>query len=299
MDNRLAPGGVANIFLDVSLAADQTIPKSVAARISITRELVGPDGKPAPFPADRPIPAKVTFTGAATPVGNPARVIEPPLRGPGWVAVNGCCDSITSHRGAVMAVNGRMLASERFAIDWIKLDDQNRAFVGEESKVESWRGYGEPIYSVADGVVVNIYDDTDEQVPGQPVKGITPESIGGNMLVVDIGGGEYAFYAHLQRGSLKAKLGDRVTTGQVLGLLGNTGNSTAPHLHFHLMDGTSPLDANGLPYVFTRFSGRGAVAMADDDALEDGIPIKIDSSRLNGQFVKQLPLDNQVVDFGP
>ena len=57
------------------------------------------------------------------------------------------------------------------------------------------------------------------------------------MLVVDIGGGAFAFYAHLQRGSLKAKLGDKVKKGQVLGLLGNTGNTDAPHLHFHLMDG--------------------------------------------------------------
>ena len=80
---------------------------------------------------------------------------------------------------------------------------------------------------VADGTVVNLFDGVDEQVPGA-VKPVSTEAIGGNMVVVDIGDGAFAFYAHLQRGSLKVKLGDRVKTGQVLGLLGNTGNSTAP-----------------------------------------------------------------------
>ena len=128
--------------------------------------------------------------------------------------------------------------------------------------------------------MVNLYDGADEQVPGADAKGITTENIGGNMLVVDIGDGAFAFYAHLQRGSLKVKLGDRVTTGQVIGLLGNTGNSTAPHLHFHVMDGPSPLDANGLPFVFTQFSSRGVVTMSDDnDPLEKGDPAKIVDER--------------------
>jgi len=112
-----------------------------------------------------------------------------------------------------------------------------------------------------------------------------------------IGGGNYAFYAHLQRGSLKVGLGDRVKTGDVIALLGNTGNTTAPHLHFHVMDGSSPLDANGLPYVFTSFAGRGFLASSAEDALEGGSAADIDASRLSGTFVNTLPLNEQVVDF--
>jgi len=294
---KLAPGGSAAILLDVTFAKDEKLPDTASVRVTATRELAGADGKSAPFPESEPLPRVVTFTGAATAVGKAARVIEPPLRGAGWMAVNGCCDAMTSHRGALMAVNGVLRVPERFAIDWIQLDATGRVFTGDLAKLESYKYYGTPVHAVADGVVANLYDDADEQVPGQ-ITGITTENIGGNMLAIDIGDGAFAFYAHLQRGSLKFKLGDRVKTGDVVGLLGNTGNTTAPHLHFHVMDGPSPLDANSLPYVFTRFATRGIVAMSDDnDPLEKGDPAKIVDDGHGGEHRDQLPLNNQVVDF--
>jgi len=78
---------------------------------------------------------------------------------------------------------------------------------------------------------------------------------------MDLGRGNYCMYAHLQPGSLKVKAGDRVKRGQVLGLLGNSGNPTEPHLHFQVMDGPSPLGAEGLPYLIDSFellSGQNA-----------------------------------------
>lgn len=291
----LPGGGTGLVFMDVSFAPGEPLPQAVAARITATRQGVGTDGKPAPLPAGLPVPATFTFTAGATPVGAPARVIDPPLRGRNWVATNGCCGRITPHRGAIITVNGVIQAPERFAIDWEQIDDQNRMFEGDKTKLSTWPYYGAPIHSVADGTVVNIWDGSDEQVPGPPAP-VSTEAIGGNMLVVDIGGGGYAFYAHLQRGSLKAKLGDKVKAGDVLGLLGNTGNSTAPHLHFHLMDGPSPLDSNGLPYVFRRFTSRGVVTVGDEDAMEEGKSARIEN-RLTGAHSNRLPMDNQVVDF--
>lgn len=291
----LPPGGTGIVFMDVSFAADEQLPASVAARITATRQGVGADGKPGPLPPGLPVPATYSFTAGSTAVGAAARVIDPPLRGRGWIATNGCCDRITPHRGAIITVNGVIQAPERFAIDWEQLDDQNRMFEGEKEKLSNWKYYGAPIYSVADGTVVNLWDQSDEQVPGPPAP-VTTEAIGGNMLVVDIGGGAFAFYAHLQRGSLKARLGDKVKAGQVLGLLGNTGNSTAPHLHFHLMDGPSPLNSEGLPYVLRRFTSRGVMPAGDEDALEEGKAARIES-RLTGEHVNRLPMDNQVVDF--
>jgi murein DD-endopeptidase MepM/ murein hydrolase activator NlpD len=290
----LPPGGLAAVFMDVSFGPDETLPGTVFARLTVTRQAIGEDGKPAPLPASSPVPATVIFTGAPTAIGAPAVVVAPPLRGKGWIAVNGCCDAITSHRGAIIAVNGQLRVPERFAIDWVKLDDDGRISSGDGKKVEDYGYYGAPVLAVADGVVVNLYDEADAQVPGE-ITGITTENIGGNMIVTDIGGGNFAFYAHLQRGSLEVGLGDKVTAGQQIALLGNTGNTDAPHLHFHVMDGPSPLDADGLPYVFTGFSSPGR--LANVDAVEDGAPAETDAAHLAGSFTDALPLNDQVVDF--
>jgi len=292
---KLPPGGSGVIFMDVSLSKDDPQP-ALAARITAARQAMGPDGKPAPLSKDFPFPASFTFTSGVSRIGAPAVVVSPPLKGRGWVAVNGCCDSVTSHRGAVMSINGQLRVPERFAIDWIELDATDRMFKGDRSKLTSYLDYGVPIIAAADGVVVNLYNDADEQTPGGPVKGITAENIGGNMLVIDIGGGAFAFYAHMQRDSLKVKLGDHVKAGQVIGLLGNTGNSDAPHLHFHVMDGPSPLNANGLPFVFARFSSRGVLAPGSDDLALKGEPVKI-NPWLAGEHRDELPLNDEVVDF--
>ena len=296
--NMIPDGGSGIIFMDVSFANGEALPRAIAARITATRKIIGPDGKPAPMPAGQMVPANYTFTTAATPLGKPARVIEPPLRGSNWVASNGCCDRITPHRGALITVNGLMQAPERFALDWVQIDSKNRTSEGGYKTLTNWPFFGAPIYSVADGTVVNVYDEADEQVPGPSPTGITTDNIGGNMMVVDIGDGAFAFYAHLQRGTQRAKLGEKVKAGQVLGLLGNTGNSTAPHLHFHLMDGISPLNSNGLPYVFPKFTSSGVVPAEDEDLLEDGRTVRIEK-KMTGEHVNQLPMDNQVVDFGP
>ena len=295
-NNVWEPGQSGTVFMDVTLAPGEPVPQSVAARITITRQS-NAGGKPGPFPAGAPIPATATFTGAAAEVGAAARTIGSPLRGGGWVSANGCCDAITSHRGAVIAVNGQQNAPERFAIDWVQIGKDRKMYSGDGSKLTDFAYFGDPIHSVADGVVVNNWNESDEQVPLKPAVGLVPASIGGNMLVVDIGGSAYAFYAHFQRNSLKAKVGDRVTKGQVLGLLGNTGNTDAPHLHFHLMDGPVPLYANGLPFVLEHFTSEGVLGGGGIDDLFDGKPATIEP-RLKGEKRNRLPLNNEVIDFG-
>ncbi|MFO1143948.1 MAG: M23 family metallopeptidase [Amaricoccus sp.] len=290
----LPPGGLAAIFMDVTFAADATLPETVSPRLTITRQGVGGDGTPAAWPSDAPVAATVTFTGPGVGIGEPAVVVEPPLRGKGWLAGAGCCNGITSHRGAVMAVNGLVRVPERFAIDWVQFDKDGRIFTGDGKKNEDFPYYGTEVYAAADGTVVNLYDEADAQEPGKIV-GITTDNIGGNMIVTDIGGGRFAFYAHLQRGSLRVKLGDKVKTGDVIALLGNTGNTDAPHLHFHVMDGPSPLDANGLPYVFTHFGSTGM--LTNEEGVIKGEAARIDASRLAGEHENELPLNDEVVDF--
>ena len=115
-------------------------------------------------------------------------------------------------------------------------------FAGDGARPEDWYGFGAEVLAVADGTVVAVADGYPEQMPLQPVTHITkPEDFGGNAIVLEIAPGVYAYYAHLQPGSITVAVGDQVTTGQVLGLLGNTGNSSGPHLHFGLIDDPDPL----------------------------------------------------------
>ena len=167
-DATLAPGGVGLIFMDTRLAAGAAVPSALTARISFTRQAEGSDGKPIPMPAGSPFAGDATFTGAATSVGRAAIVIDPPLRGGRWLAVNGCCDAVTSHRGAVISVNGMARVPERFAIDWVQLDGANRLFTGDRAALKSYSYFGTPVHAVADGTVVNFMTRRPSRFPASP-----------------------------------------------------------------------------------------------------------------------------------
>ncbi|MBP7241354.1 peptidoglycan DD-metalloendopeptidase family protein [Amaricoccus sp.] len=299
VDGALPPGGLAVVLTDAALDPAAPLPATVAARVTASRRLAGKDGRPAPFPADAAVPATVTFTAGETPLGPPARVIDAPLRGPGWVVVNGCCDSATSHRAGAEVVNGALRFPETFAIDWMQIGPDGALFSGDGSKLGDYPFYGAPVYAVADGVVVDAFDGLDPQVPFARDPNLAPEVITGNTIVLDLGDGVYALYAHLLKGSFKVAEGERVTAGQQLAQLGNTGNSDGPHLHFQLMDTPSPLGARGLPFAIRRFGSAGVLKGGSDAAFEAsmaGKPVAIDP-RLSGAHAEALPLNDQVVSF--
>jgi hypothetical protein len=205
------------------------------------------------------VPLDYTAAPYRTTGGTPT--LGPPLAGGGWVAVNGCCGSDGVHRTTVLPVDGHLADTQRFAIDWMRLDDQGRFVHGDPADVRDYTAYGAQVLAVADGTVVSTLDDLDDQVPGSlpdPAT-ITLANVDGNHVVLDLGGGHYAFFAHLQKGSVTVEPGDRVHRGEVLGLLGNSGNTSAPHLHFHLMDGPSVLGSDGLPYTYDRLGLAGHV----------------------------------------
>ncbi len=190
------------------------------------------------------------FEGGAVTVSTSVATLAPPLRGGPWLAANGP-DPIAGHRRALIPIEGTPAIAQRFAIDYVKVDSSGRTFTGDRLKNESYYAQGMDALAVADGRVVATKDSIPENIPGPNSRAvpITLETIGGNHVIIDIGNGRYAFYAHLQPGSLRVKVGDRVRQGQVLGLVGNSGNSTEPHLHFHLSDSPSPLGSEGIPYV--------------------------------------------------
>jgi Peptidase family M23 len=173
----------------------------------------------------------LTFTGVLVQVSDqPAIEVAPPLRGKGWVVGNGCCDAITAHRGATLSINGTVRVAQRFAIDFVQLDLSGRLYGGDPAQNASFPFFGAEVHSAADGTVVGAQDGRPEQVPGALPTGQTVQTADGNYVVVDLGRGRFALYAHPQPGSLRVPVGDRVRTGDVLGLLGNTGNTDGPHL---------------------------------------------------------------------
>ncbi len=228
-----------------------------------------------------------------------APLLQSPLRGAGWIAINGCCDGTGAHRGAIQTVNGALWDSQRFAIDWMRVDDERRLFAGDPEDVESYSGYGAPVYAAAAGTVVRVLDGLDDQVPGRlpDPRTITLETVDGNHVVLDHGNGVYTFYAHFQKGSVGVGLGEQVHAGQPLGLLGNSGNTSAPHLHFQAMTGPIPLGSDGIPFVNDAFTTTQRI---DDDefdaALFEGVALPT-SSGTSERHEHQLPLNFDVVTF--
>ena len=190
-------------------------------------------------------------------VGREIATIAAPLRGDNWLAGNGPSNS-SGHRRALIPVDGRAQIAQRFAIDWVRQNADGKTFTGDPKDNKNYRAYGNDALAVADGIVTEIKDGIPENIPGKDSRAvpITLETVAGNHVILDIGHGRYAFYAHLQPGSPKVKVGDHVKRGQVLGLVGNSGNSTEPHLHFHLSNGNSPLGSEGIPYALESFEAK-------------------------------------------
>jgi hypothetical protein len=226
-------------------------------------------------------------------------VVGPPLTGQGWVATNGCCEADGVHRNTGLPVNGRLYYAQRYAIDWLRLDAEGRLVHGDLSDVHSYTAYGADVVAVADGVIVATRNDLEEQLPPNlpDPKTITAQTLLGNHVIQDIGHGFFAFYAHMQKGSVTVAPGARVTRGQRLGRVGNSGNTSAPHLHFHIMAGASAIGSNGIPYVIDGFALAGQIPADASDGLEG----RFNQYRFPHPIAvqRQLPLDQVIVDFAP
>ena len=277
--------GTRLFLVDFTVEKDSRVPATLLHRFHLMAG--GPPGSP----PDQAVAQ--TYTIAPIAVGTDVTVLGPPLAGKGWAAFNGCCEAGGVHRGSDLAVNGQIHYAQRFAIDWIQLGADLRIFHGDEKDVKSYPCYGAKVIAVADGTVVETLSTLDDQVPGQlpDPKTMTLENVDGNHIVLDLGHNKYAFYAHLQKGSVLVIKGEHVKRGQALALLGNTGNTSAPHLHFHLMDGTSVLGSSGLPYVIDSFAVAGELSGEVDGKWSK------DFSAHPSERKSEFPLDLTVVNF--
>jgi hypothetical protein len=279
----LRPGAAGFLLMDTALSAFSPVPSNLVHVVRLAY-------RPA---LDLPTTERVGRTRVA--VHETAVVVGRPLRAGPWIAVNGCCGA-SAHRMGIIPINGAFYAAERFAIDFVKLAPDGRVFHGDPRRLMSWPSYGEDVLSVSPGVVVRARDGIADNDPVGSLPPVSLSTVAGNHVVVALGGGRFVLYAHLQPGSLAVQVGDRVRAGQLLGVLGNSGNSDAPHLHLQVMGSPSPLASDGLPYRFRYFRSPGT--LANPDEVLGGAPAEF-APQLSGTHTERLPLDLQGVRFTP
>ena len=212
-------------------------------------------------------------------------VLGPPVEGANWLAADGPSnDEDNHHRRGVVIRDGRAVDSRRYAIDWKQIRD-GVSFSGDARDVHSYYSYGKGVLAVADGRVVTARDGLPDNIPGHgesfhPAVPITFDTVAGNTITLDIGGGQFAHYMHLQPGTVLVKAGDSVRRGQALGRIGASGDAREPHLHFEVTTSSKLLGGEGVPYLIDRYSSMSA----------SGGPIEL--------HIHELPLNKDVVVFG-
>jgi murein DD-endopeptidase MepM/ murein hydrolase activator NlpD len=174
-----------------------------------------------------------------------------PFRGEWYVFGGGDNETVNFH----VSVRGQRRAADLVIRG---ADDLSHRDTGRRN--EDYFVYGEQILAAAPGTVVTAIDGVPDNEPGS----MNPSCAVGNCLIVDQGSNEYAIYAHLKPGSLRVHRGDKVRMGQVLALGGNSGNSSQPHLHFHLQDNAILQDGAGITPYFTKVKcRRGGATLTD------------------------------------
>ncbi len=208
-----------------------------------------------------------------------------------WFAVNTPGDKVPSH--------GTDQLGQRYAYDFVHARYMELAHTwrGELSywfggiDLKGSFGMNAPILSPITGRVVAAKDGWPERRRATPLNllGVLTAGfrlseatlrtdyriVAGNYLIIE-GQEGFAFLAHATTGSISCDEGDRVETGQPVARVGHTGNSTAPHLHYHLMDGPDLWTAVGLPSCFIRYC-----RLEDGKwrSVENGVPVSTDRLR--------------------
>lgn len=280
------------LIMDAVFDAGAEIPETLTHEVSATFGEFEPDQ--GDFAVNN-FPDEATETGGVVTIGDGTpHVIGPPITGGGWVAVNGCC-GLSPHRGAMLPLGGRINGSERYAVDWSRFDTDAKplvdfttgtqaTFSGDPDDNRSYFTFGQPAIAVDDAEVVAVVNDL-EDAPPHVFLTLPLKDLGGNRVILKLDDGVYAFYGHLRKGSVQVEVGDTVERGEQIAELGNSGNTSESHLHFHLMDGPLPLTAENLPWVIDDFDFEGT-------AEPDGI-VTTDA----GERVDQLPLMYSTVEF--
>ncbi len=161
-----------------------------------------------------------------------------------WSVVNGGIDKTSSHSWGI--------PTQRYAYDFLMLDEEGKSFSGDRTKTTDYYCYDKEVLAPADGEVVEVRDEySDSLLLGNGQVDCSARDIRGNYILIRHADREYGLLAHLKPGSILVKVGNAIKRGQSIARCGNSGNSSEPHLHFHLQDGVSCFTSVGLPIAFT------------------------------------------------
>lgn len=198
-----------------------------------------------------------------------AIAIELPLRGE-WFTEVSPGDRLPSHGTNRF---GLRYAFVFIQVDWENPkhpthDENNFGYFTKGIPLESYYCFGKPVYSPFSGEVVTVENNMLDGEKASWVQDQTSairnslffdpkrdgfETVAGNYVVIKKEDKIYAVFCHLQSDSIVIKVGEKVQKGQRIGNVGHTGNSTEPHLHFHLADAANPENARGFPFVFEQY----------------------------------------------
>jgi hypothetical protein len=215
---------------------------------------------------------------------NALHVLSPPVEGTDWLAADGPSnDEDNHHRRGMIVLDGRTVDSRRYAIDWKRVKD-GVSFAGDPRDVNSYFSYGQAVLAVADGRVFMARDGLPNNIPGHneafhPAVPLTLDTVSGNTIVLDLGGGQFAYYMHLKPGSVLVKSGEYVRRGQMLARIGASGDAREPHLHFEVTNSSTVLVGEGMPYLIDHFRTQSE---------GEGQPVT---------HVNELPLGKNIVSF--
>ncbi len=161
--------------------------------------------------------------------------------------------------------------NQKFAFDFIGVNKDGAMHSGEGKANEDYFSFGREVLALADGTVTDVIEGVRDNVPGS----MNPYSALGNAVFIQHREYEISVLAHLKLASIKVKVGDEVKTGQVIGLCGNSGNSSQPHLHYHLQNTPIIQDGTGIKCYFQKMN-----------VIEDGKKqAKMNYSPIKGQIV--------------
>jgi len=167
-----------------------------------------------------------------------------------WTVFNGGVDEKLLHGGS---------ASQKYAYDFIVVDDEGKSYNGNKRDVQSYHCYSKDIVAIADGVVVTVRKNAKDSFVDGLNAYCDSIDLRGNYIVIKHFDNEYSTVAHLMPGSVSVNIGDSVKQGEVIAKCGNSGNSSEPHIHFQLQTGKSFFLSAGLPIAFSNIETQDKV----------------------------------------